>query len=98
MIIDKLTKIEKQENFSKWQGSQGIYVFKHLEQGKAGKRPADKLPVAQVYKDRKYLSGVFRTSKPLEFSGDILDENGKKHFIRFVFLSADKMEIESLNS
>lgn len=97
-ILDRLTKIEKKENFSKWQGEKGLYVFRHLELSDAIKKTGKKAPVAQVYKDRKYLSGVFRTSKPLEFSGDILDESGKKHFIRFVFLSADKMEIMTLNS
>lgn len=97
MILDKLTKLEKQENFSKWQGAAGVYIFRHLEQGKAGKRSAGKLPLAQVYCQRKYLSGVFRTEKPFEFSGDLLDESGKKQYIKFVFKSSNEMIIETVD-
>ena len=91
-LLDTLELLAKYESgWSKWQGKTGLYVFKHLpESDKAA------APVAQVYKDRKYLSGVFKTKKPLEFSGDIKDrESGKRTFLIFNFESKSRMKIFS---
>lgn len=90
-LYDSLTLQAKYEDgWSKWQSRSGaLYVFKHLQ-------PSDKksAPVAQVYKDRKYFSGVFRTKKPREYSGDILDKASKRRvFIIFNFEEADKVKI-----
>lgn len=90
-LYDSLTLQAKYEDgWSKWQSRSGaLYVFKHL-------KPSDKksAPVAQVYKDRKYFSGVFRTEKPKEYSGDILDKATKKRvFVIFNFEEADKVKI-----
>ena len=91
-LLDTLELLAKYESgWSKWQGKTGLYVFKHLpESDKAA------APVAQVYKDRKYLSGVFRTKKPFEFSGDIKDrETGKRTFLIFNFEGKNRMKIFS---
>lgn len=93
MTFDRLKRIEKQKNFSKWQGEKGLYIFRHLEPQGKGKKP-----VAQVYADRKYLSGVFKTRKPLEFSGDMMDSNGKRTFIKFILKGEREMIIETIES
>jgi len=90
-LYDSLTlKAKYEDGWSKWQSRNGaLYVFKHLA-------PSEKqsAPVAQVYKDRKYFSGVFRTKKAGEFSGDIIDRASKKRvFIIFNFEAADKVKI-----
>lgn len=90
-LYDSLTLQAKYEDgWSKWQSRSGaLYVFKHLQ-------PSEKksAPVAQVYKNRKYFSGVFRTDKPREFSGDILDKSSKRRtFLIFNFEEADKVKI-----
>ncbi len=90
-LYDVLTlKAKYEQGWSKWTGGGGsLYVFKHLPE-------SDKphAPVAQVYKDRRYLSGVFRTAKPLEFSGDIKDENtDRRTFIIFNFEGRDRIKI-----
>jgi len=90
-LYDVLTlKAKYEDGWSKWQSRTGaLYVFKHLQ-------PSDKknAPVAQVYKDRKYFSGVFRTAKPSEYSGDILDKATKRRvFILFAFEQADSVKI-----
>lgn len=89
-LFDSLTlKAKYNDGWSKWQSKSGsLYVFKHLP---LTDKP--KAPVAQVYKDRKYFSGVFRTKEPLEFSGDMLDKNtGERVFLLFTFES-DKVRI-----
>jgi len=90
-LYDSLTLQAKYaDGWSKWQSRSGaLYVFKHLQ-------PSDKksAPVAQVYKDRKYFSGVFKTDKPRELSGDILDKASKRRvFIIFNFEEADRVKI-----
>jgi hypothetical protein len=91
-LFDSLELKAKYENgWSKWQGKNGLYVFKHLPETEKAEAP-----VAQVYKDRKYFSGVFRTKKPLEFSGDIKDkETGKRTFLLFNFEGKNRMKIFS---
>lgn len=90
-LYDSLTLIAKfEDGWSKWESRTGsLYVFRHLHHSE--KKSA---PVAQCYKDRKYFSGVFRTTKPSEFSGDILDKDSKRRvFILFNFEGADKVKI-----
>lgn len=90
-LYDSLTlKAKYEDGWSKWQSRSGaLYVFKHLQ-------PSEKksAPVAQVYKNRKYFSGVFRTEKPKEFSGDILDRDSKRRvFVLFNFEEDNKVKI-----
>jgi len=88
-LYDSLTLQAKYEDgWSKWQSRSGaLYVFKHLQPSEK-----KKAPVAQVYKDRKYFSGVFRTKEPLEFSGDI-KTNSKRIFLLFSFEGKSKVKI-----
>lgn len=89
-LYDSLTlKAKYNDGWSKWQSKSGsLYVFKHLPAS-----DKQKAPVAQVYKDRKYFSGVFRTKEPREFSGDMLDKNtGERVFLLFSF-DSDKVRI-----
>ncbi len=89
-LFDSLTlKAKYESGWSEWRSRSGsVYVFKHLEP--SGKKSA---PVAQCYKNRKYFSGMFRTDKVGEFSGDMLDrETRKKTFLIFSF-EADKARI-----
>lgn len=90
-LYDTLTlKAKYAEGWSKWLSKSGaLYVFKHLPESD---KPHS--PVAQCYKDRQYLSGVFRTKKPLEFSGDIKDrETRRRTFLLFNFESKDRIKI-----
>jgi len=90
-LYDVLTlKAKYADGWSKWQSRNGaLYVFKHLDQSE---KPS--APVAQVYKDRKYFSGVFRTKKPSEFSGDILDKSTRRRvFILFDFETPERVKI-----
>lgn len=90
-LYDVLTlKAKYKEGWSKWESQSGaLYVFKHLPE--SAKLHA---PVAQCYKDRRYFSGVFRTKKPQEFSGDIKDkETQRRTFLLFNFESKDRMKI-----
>jgi len=90
-LYDVLTlKAKYEQGWSKWTGGGGaLYVFRHLPESD---KPHS--PVAQCYKDRRYFSGVFRTKKPLEFSGDIKDSATKRRtFIIFNFEGKDRMKI-----
>lgn len=89
-LFDSLTLKRKYENgWSEWQSRTGaLYVFKHLE-------PSDKksAPVAQCYRNRKYFSGMFRTGKTGEFSGDMLDKETKKRTFLVFSFDTDKARI-----
>lgn len=89
-LYDSLTLQAKYaEGWSKWQSRTGsVYVFKHLPESE--KKAA---PVAQVYKDRHYFSGVFRTKKQNEFSGDILDKETKQRVFVIFSFEGDKVRI-----
>lgn len=89
-LYDTLNLVKKYENgWSKWQGKDSLYIFKHLAES-----DNKNLPVAQVYKNRHYMSGVFRTKKPLEFSGDIKDsKTGKRVFVFFNFENHNTLKI-----
>jgi len=92
-LFDDLTLIKKYDTMSKWQGSESLYLFKHLPD-------SDKLkmPVAQCYKDRHYFTGIFRTKNPLKFSGDLGKGKDRKQLLLFVFESKDKLKIfKSMN-
>lgn len=89
-LYDSLTlKAKHESGWSEWQSRSGaLYVFKHLAE-------SDKIsaPVAQCYKNRKYFSGMFRTGKTGEYSGDMLDKETKKRtFLLFAF-DTDKARI-----
>jgi hypothetical protein len=88
-LVDTLIRKAKKENSSIWQGKSGsTYVFKHLEQSDEKKR----MPIVQVYKDRQYYTGLFRTKEPTEFSGDVKYPDGKKYLI-FQVAGKEKMQV-----
>ena len=89
-LFDSLTlKAKYESGWSEWRSRSGaLYVFKHLAES-----DKKKAPVAQCYRNRKYFSGMFRTDKAGEFSGDMLDKaTRKKTFLIFSF-EADKARI-----
>ena len=88
-LLDTLTRKTKKENSSVWQGEKGnTYIFKHLEIDAAKKR----MPIVQVYKDRQYYTGLFRTKEHDKFSGDIKLPDGKKYLL-FQMAGKTKMKI-----
>jgi len=87
VLFDSLHREKKEDTFSVWAGKQGRYFFKHLEQDGSGKRP-----VAQVYLNRKYLTGVFPAKKPGEFSGDI-KQDGQKEYLLLQVKGKRELEI-----
>jgi hypothetical protein len=85
-LVDSLSLIEEREACSLWSGSQGVYVFDKVE--KAG----DRSPVAKIYKNRQYYTGLFETKRPNIFSGDI-KENDRRKYLIFKVNRAGRVEI-----
>lgn len=87
--FDKLQFVKKEQTYSEWAGEKGVYVFKAVE-SKAGKRA----PIRQVYLNREYMTGLFKTKSDNTFSGDLKDsfDNSKKYLL-FKVLSAEQIEI-----
>ncbi len=89
VLLDTLTRKTKKENSSVWQGETGsIYIFKHIENDPAKKR----MPIVQVYRDRQYYTGLFRTKESNKFSGDIKLPDRKKYLL-FQMAGKTKMKI-----
>jgi len=91
MLHDSLTlKVRHEEGWSKWTGRDGsLFVFKHLP---ASERRGTM--VGRVYCNRRYFSGLFRTSSPSEFSGDMRDSvTGERVFLRFDFSQPERVTI-----
>lgn len=91
MLYDSLTLQAKHEDgWSKWTGRDGsLFVFKHLRQSE--RRGS---MVGRVYRNRKYLSGLFKTATPSEYSGDMLDTTtGERVFLRFEFTASGRVTI-----
>jgi len=91
MLFDSLTlKARHEEGWSKWTGRDGsLFVFQHLP---AGERRGTM--VGRVYCNRRYFSGLFRTSSPSEFSGDMRDPGtGERVFLRFDFSQPERVTI-----
>jgi len=87
-LIDTIFRKKKQENTSIWKSDKGsTYIFKHVES-----EPGKRKPVAQVYKDREYLTGLFRTKEHHKFSGDIKYPDGKQYLV-FVLSGEKKISI-----
>jgi len=88
ILIDTILRKEKKEDSSLWTNSQGeVYFFEHI---KADNKK--NLPLVKVYKDRQYLTGLFRTKKADEFSGDIKLPDGKEYLV-FKVMSAERMQV-----
>ena len=90
-LYDSLTlKTKHADGWSKWVGRDGsLFVFKHLP---ASERRGTM--VGRVYCNRRYFSGLFRTSSPSEFSGDMRDPGtGERVFLRFDFSQPERVTI-----
>jgi len=86
VLFDSITRQSKNEKVSVWSGKLGTYVFK--SSGKAGSRT----PVSQVYLNREYFTGVFRTKDSSTFSGDIKEIDRKRYLI-FKIVGLEKIDI-----
>ena len=86
ILFDSITRKSKNEKVSVWSGELGIYLFS------SAKKIGAHSPVSQVFLNRKYLTGVFRTKDSLIFSGDI-KEIDRKRYLLFKVTGQDKIEI-----
>lgn len=85
---DTLRKQEQREDHSVWKGERGIYVFENTN------NTEPKKPIRRVYLNRTYFSGLFRTKRVGEFSGDLKEPEGKKYLV-FRLKGSDEVEILS---
>jgi len=86
ILFDSISRKSKGEKVSFWIGNQGDYLFKSSE--KLGTMS----PVSQVYLNRKYFTGIFRTKNKDIYSGDI-KEIDKKRYLLFKVIDKDKINI-----
>lgn len=84
--FDRLTKEKQDEKTSHWRGSKGLYVFENTGELEPRK------PIRRVYKDRAYMTGLFRSRKPEEFLGDLKGPEGKQYLL-FRLLDRDNIVI-----
>jgi hypothetical protein len=70
-LFDSLQLETKEKTFSRWTGDKGVYVFKPIEKTSGNNK---RTPLRQVYLNREYLTGIFKTKIETEFSGDIKSE------------------------
>jgi hypothetical protein len=84
--FDTIKKTMQDEKVSMWQGEKGTYVFESVPVKVAGK------PVAKVYLNRTYLSGLFKTKRPQEFSADV-KEVDRRRYLTFRLTGQDTMDI-----
>jgi hypothetical protein len=89
-LYDQIKRVKKEKSYSKWIGTSGdTYIFKHLDNGHDKSKP-----LVQVIKDRKFLTGLFRTKEPGTFSGDVRI-NKKKTFLLFEIKGKKNINIYS---
>lgn len=84
--FDRITKKMQDEKVSLWEGEKGTYVFEGVPVPGAGK------PIKKVYLNRQYLSGLFKTKKPMEFSADVKEPDRRRYLV-FRVTGSDTMEI-----
>lgn len=83
---DTIKKTMQDEKISMWTGEKGTYVFESVPVKVAGK------PVAKVYLNRTYLSGLFKTKRPQEFSADV-KEIDRRRYLTFRLTGQDTCDI-----
>jgi len=84
IIFDTIVKKSKNEKLSVWTGSRGTYLFV---------KPVNLKMASQVFLNRKYLTGLFRTDKKNVYSGDIREVAGKC-YLKFEVVSDNEIRIE----
>lgn len=85
--LDTLRKERDAEDGSgtKWKGDAGSYFFKHIDRDPVSQQEK---PVAHIFKNHKYFTGIFPSLRSDLFSGDIRHADGTK--IRLVFKVIEK--------
>ena len=84
--FDTLQREKKSEGGSVWKGERGLYIIRHME------KQGEHLPVAKVILNNEFLTGLFKTKNAAIFSGDTKQE-GRKRFLLFKVLAAEKIEV-----
>lgn len=87
VLFDELQFKSKDDTCTIWTGAKGTYVFKRIQDTKVNR------PICQVYLDRKYLTGLFKTAKNDIYSGDIKVSDEKKIYLIFKVVDQKKIEI-----
>lgn len=80
VVYDKLKFDSRNDEarHTKWRGDNGVYLVKTAEV----RGPHS--PVAQVFLNRVYMTGLFRTKDPGTFSADLKDEfTGNRRYLVF---------------
>lgn len=87
---DTLKLESKEDTFSKWSGERGTYIFKSVGSSPNNQRS----PIRQVYLNREYLSGLFKTKNESEFSADAKDTfTGERVYLLFRVTAPDSIDI-----
>lgn len=86
VLFDRLRKESQKEKNSIWKGDRGVYVFEDTGEVAARK------PIRKVYLNRSYFTGVFRSKKPNEYTGDIKGIDGKVYLV-FRVSGPEELEI-----
>lgn len=76
VLLDRLTRTMQDEKVSKWQGENlGWWVIERMETRAVGK------PIARLYLNRQFLSGVFVTRDPKEYSADMKEADRRRYLV-----------------
>lgn len=86
VLYDSLTKESKEKDITIWTGEKGKYIFKSFGEIKAKK------PISQVYLNRSYLTGIFKSKISGQYTGDI-KEIDKKRYLLFKVVNDKKIDI-----
>jgi hypothetical protein len=86
VLYDRLQKTEDRSDHTLWTGERGVYVFKQVEAVEARR------PVRQVFLNRTYLTGLFKTKVKDEYSGDLKEVDSRVYLV-FKVVGPDAIEI-----
>lgn len=84
--FDRLEKKSEGEGTSVWEGKKGTYVFQDTG------LIAERKPIRKVYLERAYLTGLFRSRKVGEYTGDLKGPEGKTYLL-FRVVSPQVVEV-----
>lgn len=85
-MFDHIEREFKDSEISKWKGNKGLYVFKTTGENKVNR------PITQVYLNRQYMTGLFKSKKNDEYTGDIKEVDRKRYLI-FKVIENGKIDI-----
>lgn len=84
--FDRLEKKSEGEGTSIWEGGRGTYVFQDTG------LIAERKPIRRVYLERAYLTGLFRSRRVGEYTGDLKGPEGKTYLL-FRVVSPQVVEV-----